>query len=163
MQSQNFERAIRAEVTVDTGVEEVWRAWTTQAGIKTFFAPAGNVELRADGPYEIFFNPEAEPGNKGGEGNRIMAFQPHRMLAFSWNAPPHLPTVRPQRTHVVVRFKELATGQTQVTLTHDCWGEGGEWDQALAYFSVAWPEVVLPRLKYRYDVGSVDWESPPQF
>ena len=163
MQSQNLERVIQAEVTVEAGVEEVWRAWTTETGIRAFFAPAGNVELRVGGPYEIFFNPEAEPGQKGGEGNQILAFQPHRMLSFTWNAPPSLPTVRPQRTHVVVRFKKMASGQTQVTLIHDGWGEGGEWDQAFAYFSRAWPEIVLPRLKYRFDVGPVDWESPPRF
>jgi uncharacterized protein YndB with AHSA1/START domain len=163
METQKLERVIRAEVTVEAGVNEVWEAWTTEAGIKTFLAPAGNVELRAGGPYEVFFNPEAEPGQKGGEGNRVLAFQPRRMLSFTWNAPPSLPTVRPQRTHVVVRLKELAPDQTQVTLTHDGWGEGGEWDQALAYFSRVWGEVVLPRLQYRFATGPVDWENPPRF
>lgn len=162
MQTPNPDRIIRAKITVEAGVDEVWQTWTTESGIKTFFAPACNVELRVEGPYEIFFNPEAEPGQRGGEGLRILAFQPHKMLSFTWNAPPHLPNVRQQRTHVVVRFKELTPGQTQVTLTHDGWGEGDEWDQAFAYFSRAWPQVVLPRLKYRFNVGPVDWESPPQ-
>ena len=162
MQSQNLERVIRAQVTVEAGVEEVWRAWTTEAGIKTFFAPMGNVELRAGGPYEIFFNPEAEPGERGGGGNQVLAFQPRRMISFTWNAPPSLPTVRPQRTHVVLRFKELAPDQTHLTLTHGGWGDGGEWDQAFDYFSRAWPQIVLPRLRYRFAVGPVDWNSPPR-
>jgi uncharacterized protein YndB with AHSA1/START domain len=152
-----MERVIQAELTVKAGIEEVWQAWTTAAGITTFFASAGNVELRVDGPYEIFFNPEAEPGKRGGEGMRILAFQPPQMLSFTWNAPPHLPNVRQQRTHVVVRLKELTPNQTRVTLAHDGWGEGEEWDQAFAYFSRAWSEVVLPRLKYRFEVGPVDW------
>jgi uncharacterized protein YndB with AHSA1/START domain len=162
MPTQNPDRVIQTDITVEAGVDEVWQAWTTESGIKTFFAPACNVELRVGGPYEIFFNPEAEPGLRGGEGNQVLAFQLNKMMSFTWNAPPHLPNVRPQRTYVMIRFTELAPNQTQVTLTHDGWGEGVEWDQAFAYFSRAWPEIVLPRLKYRFDVGPVDWESPPQ-
>jgi len=157
------ERVIRAEVTIKAGVEEVWQAWTTAAGVKTFFAPTCNVALQVDGPYEIFFNPEAEPGNRGGEGVRILAFQPYTMLSFTWNAPPHLPNVRRQHTHVLVRLNELTPNQTRVTLTHDGWGEDEEWDQAFAYFSRAWSGVVLPRLKYRFETGPVDWNNPPRF
>ena len=62
------ERVIRADITVKAGVEEVWEAWTTAAGVKTFFAPDCNVVLQVDGPYEMLFNPEAEPGKRGGEG-----------------------------------------------------------------------------------------------
>jgi hypothetical protein len=85
---------------------------------------------------------------------------PKSMLSFTWNAPPHLPKVRQQRTSVVVRFKELEKGQTKVTLTESGWGEGDEWDKAFAYFSKAWQDVVLPRLKPRFEVGPVDWSNP---
>ena len=159
---QNSDRLIRAEITVPANLDAVWEAWTTEAGINTFFGPAGRVELRVDGPYEILFDLEAEPGQRGGEGLRILAIQPKSMLSFTWNAPPRLPNVRRQRTHVVVRFKELSQGGTQVTLTHDGWGEGEEWDQAFAYFSRAWGEVVLPRLRYRFSVGPVDWDNLPE-
>ena len=71
MEPQESERVIRCEVTVPASVNEVWHAWATEEGIVTFFAPACNVELRVDGPYEIFFNPEAEPGQRGAEGMRV--------------------------------------------------------------------------------------------
>jgi hypothetical protein len=68
------------------------------------------------------------------------------MLSFTWNAPPHLPEARSQWTHVVVRFFAADGGRTRVTLRHDGWGEGGEWDDAFAYFEKAWLEGVLPAL-----------------
>ena len=37
----------------------------------------------------------------------------------------------------------------------------GEWDQSFDYFTRAWGEVVLPRLKYRFEEGPIDWEVPP--
>ena len=93
----------------------------------------------------------------------VMAVQPERMLAFTWNAPPHLPSVRGQMTHVVIRMFETEEGETRVTLRHDGWGEGNEWDAAFQYFSSAWADVVLPRLKVRFESGPVDWRNPPTF
>lgn len=62
MFSKNPERVIRAETIVDTSQDEVWDTWTTENGIKSFLVPDRNIGLRVDGPYEIFFDPEAEPG-----------------------------------------------------------------------------------------------------
>ena len=162
MSSQNIERSIHGEVVVTAPIEEVWAAWTTEDGIRSFFAPAGNIDPQVNGAYEIFFDLSAEPGLRGGEGMRFLALQPNKMLSFTWNAPPSLPSVRGQMTHVVVRLEQNGDDQTYVSLTHDGWGDGGEWDQAFIYFSRAWNDVVLPRLKYRFTVGPVDWDNPPE-
>ena len=111
----------------------------------------------------MLFNLEAEHGKQGGEGMVVMAAQPRRMLAFTWNAPPNLPSVRGQMTHVVVRMHETESGETRVTLRHDGWGVGGEWDDAFQYFSSAWADVVLPRLRHRFESGPIDWSNPPTF
>jgi uncharacterized protein YndB with AHSA1/START domain len=162
MRSSDVERAIRATVVVEAGLDEVWEAWTTEQGVRTFFAPDARVEPKAGGVYEIYFDPQAEPGSRGGEGVRILALQPKTMLAFTWNAPPHLPEVRRQWTHVVVRLHRLGPNRTRVTLSHDGWGTGGQWDRAFEYFQRAWIQVVLPRLQHRFSVGPVNWEHPPK-
>jgi uncharacterized protein YndB with AHSA1/START domain len=163
MGEHDRDRVIRDEVVVDADLDAVWDAWTTEAGIKSFFAPAGNIDLRVDGPYEIFFNPGGEAGSRGADGVRILAFEPKTMLSFTWNAPPHLPNVRKQWTHVVIRLEDAGEGRTRVSMVHDGWGEGEEWDKAFDYFTRAWKKLVLPRLRYRFSTGPVDWENPPEF
>jgi uncharacterized protein YndB with AHSA1/START domain len=151
------DRAINEKVTVKANVDDVWKAWTTTEGVKTFFAPDAKVELRVDGPFEIYINPLAEPGQKGADDMRILAFQDKKMLTFTWNAPPSLPEARKQRTVVIVRFISRGDVLTDVTLQHVGWGEGGEWDKAFDYFTKAWPSV-LKNLKKRFDDGPVDWK-----
>lgn len=146
MPGTDADRAILAEVLVDAKLGDVWQAWTTEEGIKSFFAPGCRIELRVDGPYEMIFLPDGEPGQRGGEGVRFLAIQHEKMLSFTWNAPPHLARVRKQWTHVVLRFFEVDGGRTRVTLRHDGWGEGDEWDEAFAYFEHAWLKIVLPNL-----------------
>ena len=150
------ERAIDREVVVAAKVADVWQAWTTSDGIKTFFAPDANVELRVDGPFEIFINPYAKPGMKGADGMRIIGFQKEKLLSFTWNAPPHLPDARANRSVVILRFEPAGENQTIVSLHHVGWGEGGEWDKAYDYFSKAWPNV-LASLQKRFTSGPVDW------
>lgn len=159
--AQPGERAVTAEAVVAAPVSEVWAAWTSSAGARTFFAPDANIELAIYGAYELYFDPTAAPGNRGGEGNKVLAFQPEKMLTFSWNAPPSLPTVRDQRTFVVVRFEAIDAQQTRVTLHHSGWGQGGEWDKAFDYFNNAWNRFVMPLLKYRFANDPVDWNNLP--
>ena len=56
------DRVQRHEVIVDAGIDEVWNAWSTTEGVKSFFAPGANIDAVPDGPYEIFFMPDAPPG-----------------------------------------------------------------------------------------------------
>lgn len=152
------ERAIDREVVVAATPAQVWEAWTTRAGITSFFAPEAEIDARVGGAFRVYFDPLAEPGRKGADDMRFMALQPNRMLSFDWNAPPSLPEARSQRTFVVVRLEPVGDKQTRVFLHHTGWGDGGEWDKAYAYFDRAWPNV-LANLKKRFETGPVDWSD----
>ncbi len=153
---------IKYQVSITAPLRQVWQAWTTEDGAKSFFASDCRIDLRIGGAYEMYFDTSAPEGERGGEGLTILAIQPERMLSFTWNAPPSLPDVRGQLTHVTIYFESLEENKTQLNLIHDGWGEGGQWDQAFEYFTRAWGEVVLPRLQYRFEHGPVDWDNPPK-
>jgi len=159
--TQKIDRAIHKEITLPAPVDKVWKAWTTEQGIKCFFATACKIDMKVGGAYEIYFDTEAKPGQQGSEGAKILAIQPHKLLSFTWNAPPHLPEARKQYTHVTIRLAPEGENATLVVLHHDGWGEGDEWDKAFTYFDAVWGQVVLQRLVYYIKVGPVDWENPP--
>ncbi len=150
------ERSVDKDVVVEATLDEVWDAWTTRDGITSFFAPDARIEPRVGGAFHIYIDPTAEPGLKGADEMRFMALQPKKMISFDWNAPPSLPEVRPQRTFVVVRFQAVDARRTRVLLHHTGWGDGGQWDQAYAYFDRAWAHV-LANLKQRFESGPKDW------
>lgn len=149
------ERRIVKEAVVKAAPEAVFKAWSTSEGIATFFAPEAKVEARPDGLFEVYMNPYGEPGMKGADNMRVLGIQDNRMISFTWNAPPHLPQARAQRTFVTVRLQPEGA-DTRVRLTHVGWGDGGEWDQAYAYFDRAWGNV-LANLQKRFAEGPIDW------
>jgi uncharacterized protein YndB with AHSA1/START domain len=151
------ERSVEKTALIPAPIDAVWTAWTTTDGIKSFLAPDAKVELRVDGPFEIYFNPYGAPGQKGADDMRILAFQDRRMISFTWNAPPHLPEVRSHRTHVTVRFVPSGDKETEVTIHHDGWGDGGQWDQAFTYFDKAWGSVLANLQKRFVEQKPIDW------
>lgn len=144
------EEAVRVEAVVQAPREAVWKAWTTEEGVKSFFAPAAHIELRPDGWYEILFDPKAPAGQRGADGNRVMLVQEPSLLAFTWNAPSKFPGAQHQHTHVMVRLSAIDANTTRVVLTHDGFGEGEEWAKVRSYFEKAWGEFVLPSLVRRF-------------
>lgn len=151
------ERSLDKEVIIKATVDEAWQSWTTRDGITAFFAPDAKIEPRVGGAFQIYINPGAEPGAKGADDMRFLALQPGRMISFDWNAPPHLPEARAQRTFVVVRFAPVDAASTMVTIHHTGWGDGGEWDKAYQYFDRAWGNVLV-ELQKRWATGQRrDW------
>ncbi|MFO0972884.1 MAG: SRPBCC domain-containing protein [Phycisphaerae bacterium] len=161
------DRAIRKECIVEATRHDVFKAFTTEAGVTTFFAPQARVELRVGGPYEIYFNPAAAYGQRGAEGCRVLAFVPDEMLAFTWGAPQNWPEIRWQRTYVVLQFADAAepmsqvgAPRTRVTVYHAGWQFGQQWDEVYAYFEKAWSHV-LENLQKRFTSGPLWPTSAP--
>ncbi|MGE5342526.1 MAG: SRPBCC family protein [Candidatus Omnitrophota bacterium] len=151
--------AIRKAVILPVSADEAFQAWTTLQGVTSFFAPEADIELAVGGKYELYLAPKQPKGERGSEGCKILSFVPGEMLSFTWSAPPSLPSVRKERTWVVLRFETMEPKKTRVYLTHIGWQAGEEWQKALQYFDRAW-EIVLGRLQYRFTTGPIDWSSP---
>lgn len=154
-------RQVVKEATVNASAAVVWRHWTTLEGLRTLFTPPkpplqGNIALRPNGPYELYFLMDNAEGMRGGEESRIIAYQDERMLSFTWKNTPAW-KIRPFLTHVVITLEPLADGATKVRLVQSGFGDGGEWDIAHDYFDGAWSRV-LNRLVKRY--GGVEVASP---
>ncbi|MGH9789178.1 MAG: SRPBCC family protein [Candidatus Acidiferrales bacterium] len=152
------ERRIRKQVTVTAPLAEVWKAWTTTEGVKTFFGPDAKVEAAVGAPFEIYFGPSQPEGLRGSEGCKVHSLVPMKLFAFTWNAPPTIPVIRNSGVHTVVyiELEESGPGETRVTMTHVGWGAGEDWDKTYQYFDRAW-DAVLGNLKYRFAVGPVQW------
>jgi uncharacterized protein YndB with AHSA1/START domain len=56
------ERAIDKEIVVAATPDQVWEAWTTRAGIVSFFAPDAEIDPKVGGAFHIYINPFAPPG-----------------------------------------------------------------------------------------------------
>lgn len=155
-------RCIDRQTVVPAPLADVWHAWTTSEGARTFFGEDARIELALGGPYEILFDRSEPEGSRGSEGMRVLSFLPGEMLSFEWNAPPSLPDARSgPRTFVVVQLAAEGPDRTHVRMRHLGWERLADPDPVYAYFDRAW-DFVLCWLEHRFTVGPVDWSRPPR-
>jgi len=150
------DRILCKETLVPATLIQVWNAWTTSEGTKTFFSPDSSVELVVGGRYEIYFYPSAPEGSRGSEDCRVLSYLPKEMLSFSWNAPTEFGELRSKHTIVVLRFEQTDPGTVKIVLWHHGWGRGEKWDKLYDYFDRAWSHV-LGNLKKCFAAGPIDW------
>jgi uncharacterized protein YndB with AHSA1/START domain len=153
-------KQIEGSILVPAHIDDVWRAWTTESGLRSFLAPECLMVPEPNGPFEIYFRPDAPLGERGSEGCRVMAVMPHDLLSFSWNFPPQFPHIRQQKTQVSLRFVPEGQG-ARLHFLQTGWAQDPDWDQGYAYFREEWLELSLPRLQYRFTHGPIDWNNPP--
>lgn len=135
-------RTITIERLMDATPEEIWAAWTTEAGWKAAYGPdrpelGANIELAVGGRYEWLFD-----GKIGSNECQVLSYLPPRMLSFTWNAPVAQPLSRARRTWVVIEIEPGPDHRTLVRATQLGFGEGPNWDETKAYFERGWAHVL---------------------
>lgn len=145
---------LRTEVVVEASLEEVWQAWTTEAGLESWLAPAAEVELRPGGRYAT--NAIGKIGEDGTIDLKVLAYEPQQMLAYTTTAPgDEFPQVAVAGdTWAVVTFRALDDDHTLVQHSALGWRDGDEWDRARAFFTQA-NRRVLDMLRYHFQRRNV--------
>ena len=157
-------RAIAVETVVEASPAEVFRLWTTEDGVRSFFARDAHVEPAAGVRYEMIFHPAADPegARAGTKGARILRYEPDRRLDFEWSVG--VPSVSIDlksadfATWVEVTFEPIAgrPDATRVRLVHEGLRNGGSWDAAYPFFQKSWRDV-LDRLSAYCATGRKPW------
>jgi uncharacterized protein YndB with AHSA1/START domain len=156
------EKILNVFIRINAPLDSVWSRWSSEKGVRKFFAPACDYEFKPQGKLGIYFAPTAPKGQRGAEDNLILAIEDKKMVSFTWDAPPQFPEIRKQRTLVTIRFYAISKNETLVTLSQTGWGQGEDWTTVRNYFGGAWAGFVLPNLKYSLEVKPVDWSDFPK-
>lgn len=154
-------RRIEWEVVVPTTMDAMWAAWTEADELATWAGPAAAVDLRPGGDWHIYFNPDAPPGERGGDASRILGYVPGREIRFAAGAPVEFPTVRAEKTEFIVQIEPIGYGHVRVLAIQQGWKQGDEWDRAfdtMAHANAEW----LSWLHRRFTEGPLDWEKMMQ-
>jgi len=137
---------------------ESFRMWATEAGVRSFYAPAAHVDGVVGGRYAVMFFPAEDPEGlvHGTAGAHLLAAEPGRFVAFEWitfagadnkgeHAPPYAPPAMrlpdPLPTWVEITLTPAGAG-THVEFRHYGFGEGELWGRSHAWFSRAWAGVL---------------------
>lgn len=153
-------RVLCHAAVVEAPPDEVWAAFTSPEGLRSFVAPVATIELAVGGRWEASYDPSAEIGDPANIVNEILSYVPGRMLSIrvSRTPPdfPHPDVVR--RVWTVIELEPVHPGRTRVVTSMIGWRSGPAWDRIYEAFERD-NAIVLRRLQERFRSGPIDWAS----
>lgn len=122
------QESIVAEGVVDAPVAEVWKAWTTSSGLKAWLAPHAEIELKVGGLMRTNYDEKGKLGDAGSIENRILSFEPERMLSIQVSKPPANFPFRAIASQMwtVLYFTPTAQGKTTLRIVGLGFGSDSE-------------------------------------
>lgn len=127
--------AIVAEGVVNAPVATVWKAWTTTAGLAAWLAPHVDIDLKVGGLMRTHYDEKGKLGDAGSIENRILSFDPERMLSIQVaKAPADFPfRAKASQMWTVLYFAPAADGKTSLRIVGLGFGSDSE-SQAMKEF-----------------------------
>lgn len=106
------------QVMIDAGIDETWAAVSTKTGWESWAAPLVDMDFRVGGLVRSTYDPDAKIGDPGTIENRILSYDPGRMLSLQVvKAPEGFPFPNAiKEMWTVMYFEQLSAGRTKVTL-----------------------------------------------
>lgn len=128
--------SIVAEGIVSAPVAAVWSAWATTAGLRSWLAPHADIDLRVDGLMRANYDPKGALGDAATIENRILAYEPERMLSIKVSkAPEKFPfKSRIGDMWTVLYFQPTADGKTTLRIVGMGFGPDDESQKMRQFF-----------------------------
>ena len=82
-------RVLRHTMVIPASQGEVWDAFTTTEGVRSWAVPVAHIDFRVGGIWESSYGKDAKIGAPGNIQNKFLSYIPMRMLSMqAINAPP---------------------------------------------------------------------------
>jgi uncharacterized protein YndB with AHSA1/START domain len=130
------QRTLVHETIIAAPVEKVWDAFTEPEEAAKWMAPKATIDWRIGGEYRTSYDPNSTLDDDTTIVNRILAFEPQRMLTMqNVRAPQGLPQAELfQHTWSVIYFESLGPQLTRIRSVGLGYGEGPDWDEIYNLF-----------------------------
>jgi uncharacterized protein YndB with AHSA1/START domain len=104
------------EAVINAPVAEVWKVWSTSEGYKQTGVAQAEIDLRVGGLIRSRYSAKGLLGDEETIENRILAYEPQRMIAFRIDRPPKSFPFQEawKTTWFVVTLTDLGDGRTHI-------------------------------------------------
>ncbi|HZF27439.1 MAG TPA: SRPBCC domain-containing protein [Steroidobacteraceae bacterium] len=129
------DHAVTSEAIINAPVAEVWKLFTTSAGLESWLGAHVEVDLKVGGSMRMQTDQKGQAGEDNTVVNQILSFEPERMLSLKMSRPPAnfpYPTAL-QSVWSVIYFQPLEPGMTNVRIVSMGYTDDAESQQLMEY------------------------------
>ncbi len=106
------------EFEVEASVDDVWNAFTTTEGLKSWVAPLADIDFRIGGKWRANYNKDGKLGAATTIENTILSYDPMRMLSLKATGFPEgfKFTEAAKASWSIFYFSKLSPTKTKITI-----------------------------------------------
>jgi uncharacterized protein YndB with AHSA1/START domain len=142
------------EADINAPVATVWNIWTSSEGYKSLGVAQADVDFRVGGLIRSHYSATGVLGDEETIENRILAFEPRRMIAIRIERTPKSFPFKEawKNPWTVITLTDLGNNQTHVRIASMGYGTDEE-SMAMRKFFEAGNASTLKTLQDRFDTG----------
>jgi uncharacterized protein YndB with AHSA1/START domain len=141
-----------SEGVINAPLADVWKVWTTAEGYKALGVAKAEVDFRIDGLIRSHYSDEGVLGDDNTIVNRILAYEPRRMIAIRIDKPPQSFPFHEawKHTWTVITFTEVDRSRTHLRVASMGFGTDEE-SQAMSRFFERGNALTIKTLQDHFD------------
>jgi uncharacterized protein YndB with AHSA1/START domain len=123
------------ESIINAPVAEVWRLFTTSAGLQSWMAPHADIELKVGGLMRVNYEANASLDDDASVVREILSFEPERMLSFRAHRSANDAGYLTEGMWWVIYFQPLEPGgMTNVRIVTLGLPDAAKWAEAKEFY-----------------------------
>ncbi|MEZ6137977.1 MAG: SRPBCC domain-containing protein [Pirellulaceae bacterium] len=136
--AQDNERVVD-EFEIEANIDDVWNAFTTTDGLKSWAAPLADIDFRIGGKWRANYNKDGELGDETTIENTILAYDPKRMLSLKATGfPKGFEFVdAAKQTWSIFYFARMSESRTKITIVGIGYTDSEQSKKMRAFFKPA--------------------------
>lgn len=127
------------EVEIEASVDDIWNAFTTTEGLKSWVAPLADIDFKVGGKWRANYNKDGELGDATTIENTILCYDPKRMISLKATGFPEGFEFEDaaKETWSIFYFTPVSDSVTKITVVGLGYNDSEQSKKMRAFFKVA--------------------------
>jgi uncharacterized protein YndB with AHSA1/START domain len=143
------ELMLTQEITINTTVDKIWKAYTDPEEWKKWVTPVVEIDFKINGTIKSHYDPTATIGDKGTIVNHILNYIPNKQITMQAELNENFPEFmkgEEKNLYSIVELEKINENQTKLTIYGIGYKNEQQWLDLLKFF-IQGNELTLNNLK----------------
>ena len=135
--TQYGEKVLQLSIVVPININETWKLFTTDEGLKKWIAPVAKIDMKIGGSIKTNYDPNKTVDDTSSIKLDIINYIEYEMLTLKVNLNNNFPPEakrEDKNLQEILQFVKVDDNKTKIISSMVGWGQGSHWDKTYSFF-----------------------------
>jgi uncharacterized protein YndB with AHSA1/START domain len=135
--TQYGEKVLQLSIVVPININETWKLFTTDEGLKKWIAPVAKIDMKIGGSIKTNYDPNKTVDDTTSIKLDIINYIEYEMLTLKVNLNNNFPPEakrEDKNLQEILQFVKVDDNKTKIISSMVGWGQGSHWDKTYSFF-----------------------------